>query len=74
MSAAVAGAHVEPAGARIRKQVEHRRVNLLEREGFVSGRQRGRVGVVAGYYVADGEAVAVGLGPVGHLLDWRFAR
>ena len=54
-----AGAHVEHAGALIRQQVEHRCVNFLEREAFISGRQRGRSGVVAGHYVADGEVVLV---------------
>ena len=33
-----AGAHVEHAGTRIRQQAEHRCVNLLEWEAFVSGR------------------------------------
>ena len=41
------------------KQVEHRCVDFLEREAFVFGRQCGCAGVVAGYYVADGEVVVI---------------
>ena len=66
--AAAAGAHVEDVGAGVWEEVEDWGVDFFEQEVLVIAHQRGRFGVVAGYYVADVEVVVVvvGVGGGGH--------
>ena len=58
-----AGTHVEDAAGGLRKQIEHRRVYLIEREALELGHDRARSDVVAGHDIANAESVVPAVGP-----------